>query len=477
MNLAEDTLLSKALGDEHQSLENTHTKKHVDMAKQHSNLTPDAADAHPSSYYPVPAIIKLASEPLDVPPEHLESSDENMLCYEALSLYESLLPTKESHERRNELANKINSLLKAEWPSCDFKLHVFGSSQNRLGTNFSDVDICVETTSKDLENVRILAKGLKKYGMQRVQCIPWAKVPIVRLWDKDLNLACDINVNNTIALCNTRMIRTYIDIDPRVRPLAMIIKHWAKQRQLSDAGNGGTLSTYAWTCMILNFLQMRQPPILPTLHDQTGEKPPTWFNDDLSSLRGFGKANNESVAGLLYAFFRHFAVEFDYSYHVMSLRYGKYLDKHSKGWDFGRNYRMLCIEEPFDTSRNLGNSVDDISVFGLRKEFQRGVAILYEQCNLSLLCEPYKYNHVIQPVNDSSRADESSPTSETSVASQSLQAPVWVKPKQPPSIRSITEDENDFRPPIRKIDLDTIHTDTVARVKLPRHRPVVKTFP
>jgi DNA polymerase sigma len=98
--------------------------------------------------------------------------------------------------------------------------------------------------------------------MQRVQCIPWAKVPIVRLWDKDLyvlsryfhmtlfclicsanfylilsrNLACDINVNNTIALCNTWMIRTFIDIDPRVRPLAMIIKHWAKQRQLSDAG-------------------------------------------------------------------------------------------------------------------------------------------------------------------------------------------------------------------------------------------------
>jgi DNA polymerase sigma len=242
-------------------------------------------------------------------------------------------------------------------------------------------------------------------------------------------------------------------------------------------GNGGTLSTYAWTCMILNFLQMRQPPILPTLHEQTGVKPPTWFNDDLSSLRGFGKANNESVAGLLYAFFRHFAVEFDYSHHVMSLRHGTYLDKHSKGWDFGRNYRMLCIEEPFDTSRNLGNSVDDISVFGLRKEFQRGVASLYEQCNLALLCEPYKFCHIIQPVGDSARVDESSPTSDTSDSSHSLQAPVWVKSEQPPSIRSIIEPENHFHPPIRKIDLDTIHTDTVARVKLPRHRPVVKTFP
>jgi DNA polymerase sigma len=229
--------------------------------------------------------------------------------------------------------------------------------------------------------------------------------------------------------------------------------------------------------MILNFLQMRQPPILPVLHDQTGEKPISWFNDDLSSLHGYGRANTESVAGLLYAFFRHFAVEFDYSHHVMSLRHGKYLDKHSKGWDFGRNYRMLCIEEPFDTSRNLGNSVDDISAFGLRKEFQRGVASLYEQCSLALLCEPYRSDNPIQYVNDSSKIDENSQTSDESVSGQSLQAPVWVKPEQPPSIRSIIEPEQNIRPAIHRIDLDTIHTDTVVRVKLPRHRPVVKTFP
>lgn len=49
-------------------------------------------------------------------------------------------------------------------------------------------------------------------------------------------LACDLNVNNTISLQNTRMIKTYVAIDPRVRPLILIIKHWAKQRKLNDAG-------------------------------------------------------------------------------------------------------------------------------------------------------------------------------------------------------------------------------------------------
>ena len=73
-------------------------------------------------------------------------------------------------------------------------------------------------------------------GMQRVVCIPAAKVRIVKVWDPELQLSCDINVNNVAAIENTRMIKTYIQLDDRVRPLAMIIKHWTKRRILNDAG-------------------------------------------------------------------------------------------------------------------------------------------------------------------------------------------------------------------------------------------------
>jgi DNA polymerase sigma len=49
-------------------------------------------------------------------------------------------------------------------------------------------------------------------------------------------LSCDVNVNNTLALQNTKMIKTYVALDPRVRPLIMIVKYWTKQRLLNDAG-------------------------------------------------------------------------------------------------------------------------------------------------------------------------------------------------------------------------------------------------
>lgn len=72
-------------------------------------------------------------------------------------------------------------------------------------------------------------------------CVSSAKVPIVKIWDPELGLACDMNVNNTLALENTRMVLTYVEIDERVRTLAMIVKHWTRRRTINDAGEQNIL--------------------------------------------------------------------------------------------------------------------------------------------------------------------------------------------------------------------------------------------
>ncbi|ORY93795.1 hypothetical protein BCR43DRAFT_461104 [Syncephalastrum racemosum] len=327
-------------------------------------------------------------------PITLDPLYEHHLCFELLALYEQLLPTRESSDRRLGLVQKIERLLNTEWPNHDIRVHLFGSSVNDLGSAQSDVDLCITTPWNGLRNVRVLAKMFKRYGMQHVVCVPRAKVPIVRLFDPESQLACDINVNNTLALQNTRMIKTYVAIDPRVRPLIMAIKHWTKQRRLNDAANGGTLSTYTWTCMIINFLQMREPPVLPVLHQLVpGEPDSDLFCDDVESLKGFGEANNETLGGLLFAFFRRYAVEFDYEDQVVSVRHGRYLTKLEKGWHVGRNRLSLCVEEPFNLSRNLGNSADLASVQGLRVEFRRAFGLLLEDASFDLICDPFHFFH------------------------------------------------------------------------------------
>jgi hypothetical protein len=242
--------------------------------------------------------------------------------------------------------------------------------------------------------------------MQRVVCIPAAKVRIVKVWDPQLELACDMNVNNVAALENTKMIRTYIQIDDRVRELAMIIKYWTKQRIINDAGIGGTISSYTWICLIINFLQTRSPPILPALHnfretDGKGQLSRSGFADDIEKLRGFGDANKETVGQLLFHFFRLYGHEIDYEKEVVSVRQGKRLTREEKGWHPGGGQKegtnRLCVEEPFNIERNLGNSADDYAWRGLHLEIRRAFDLLADGQQLDKMCELYEFPAAQQP--------------------------------------------------------------------------------
>ena len=163
--------------------------------------------------------------------------------------------------------------------------------------------------------------------------------------------------------------------------------------------------------MAINFLQMREPPILPVLHQLSKSEKDNNNNNnnnnddgdennddndidssfcmDVEGLQGFGNSNYESLGGLVFAFFRRYAHEFDYEEQVVSVRHGHYLTKEEKGWHLGRNKFSLCVEEPFNVSRNLGNSADQASVQGLLVEFRRACHLLATGASLDIVCEPY----------------------------------------------------------------------------------------
>jgi DNA polymerase sigma len=89
---------------------------------------------------------------------------------------------------------------------------------------------------------------------------------------------CDISVHNALALANTRLLYLYGEIDPRVRALAYIIKHWAKRRHINSPLDG-TLSSYGFLLTILHFLQRRPVPLLPSLQ----QLPPHWAGQRFDS--------------------------------------------------------------------------------------------------------------------------------------------------------------------------------------------------
>jgi DNA polymerase sigma len=179
---------------------------------------------------------EILERPKEEPKKSLDPDEDDKLTGDMRELYDRLLPSEESSRRRLQFVEKLKHILHTEFPGNEFNVHVFGSSGNMLYTSESDVDICIQTPMTRLEEMHMLAEALDKHGMERVVCIPGAKVRIVKVWDPELELASDMNVNNTLALENTRMIRTYVNIDERVRKLAMVVKYWTKQRILNDAG-------------------------------------------------------------------------------------------------------------------------------------------------------------------------------------------------------------------------------------------------
>jgi len=147
--------------------------------------------------------------------------------------------------------------------------------------------------------------------------------------------------------------------------------------------------------MIIAFLQLRQPPVLPALHQRPHQKLPrkdgggmAAFADDVESLRGFGDANKSSLGELLFQFFRFFAHEFDYPANVLSVRLGKLIVKDEKPLVWKQH--PLAVEEPFNTHRNLGNTADEFTFRGIHIELRRAFDCI-AQGNLEECCEQYVY--------------------------------------------------------------------------------------
>jgi len=84
----------------------------------------------------------IGDAPLDAPKEEpkktLDPHEEKKLSGDMRELYDRLLPSAESEKRRVTFIEKLEGILRKQWPTAEFKVSVFGSSGNMLCTNDSD---------------------------------------------------------------------------------------------------------------------------------------------------------------------------------------------------------------------------------------------------------------------------------------------------------------------------------------------------
>lgn len=170
------------------------------------------------------------------------------------------------------------------------------------------------------------------WGFVVKEVVTEARVPLLKCQSAD-GVDVDVSFNNSLPLYNSRLLRTYADIDLRVRGLGRLVKWWAKQRQVNDAQEG-TLSSYSYTLLVIHYLQ--HVNFLPNLQDKSNAPEEglgdtlvdvlhdVWFLDaagaSKNGLLTAALASTATLRGLLAGFFRYYAYEFPAHSEVVSIR-------------------------------------------------------------------------------------------------------------------------------------------------------------
>ncbi|XP_014218214.1 poly(A) RNA polymerase gld-2 homolog A-like [Copidosoma floridanum] len=285
-----------------------------------------------------------------------------------------------------ELKNKI--LMWIQFGECvmsafpNYGFYLAGSTFNGFGLKDGDADITFVThhsTPDKWTCISILSTLLatlkEKYRHLRAsEMISAALVPIIKFDDTQFGISVDINCSNTTNIRNTHLLYTYSRVDWRVRPLAVVVKLWAKHHRLRES----YLTSYALMLMLINFLQTVQPPVLPCLQNLLKDK----FKRDqnIQELNFFEKfyipftsRNCQTLAELLLGFFSYYK-DFDFARNVISVREGRTIPlqqyKITYYHDmatYSYRYLYIIIEEPFHLA-NISKTVRFIHEFARIKK-------------------------------------------------------------------------------------------------------------
>lgn len=278
-------------------------------------------------------------------------------------IFPKITSEPEAAQVREELLTRLRKVISAEWPGAG--IDVYGSAGNGLGLRSADVDMSLympdevaarhgrEPGVPDAPKIILarLATIMEENNISILSKVLEARVPVIKMHDPKSKLQVDICVNNTLAVRNTELLKAYVDLDERFRYVCILVKLWAKRRDLNDAYHG-TLSSYAYTLLVIHYLQTLNPPVLPCLQRmENGKRIPkgqsvpkemvgkgksklynTYF-DRTVTPETFQSANHTPVHELLLGFFRYFTYSFRYSTDLASIRIGKKVPRSVRGWD------------------------------------------------------------------------------------------------------------------------------------------------
>uniref|UniRef100_A0A8C7T477 RNA uridylyltransferase n=1 Tax=Oncorhynchus mykiss TaxID=8022 RepID=A0A8C7T477_ONCMY len=295
---------------------------------------------------------------------------------------------------RQEVVDRMEEIIQQHLSVCSLRL--YGSCLTRFAFKTSDINIDVTYPS---------TVSLSEYS--EVESDFHAKVPVVFCRDVNSRLLCTVSAGNDVACLTTNHLAALARLEPRLVPLVLAFRLWAKLCHIDCQAEGG-IPSYSFSLMVIFFLQQRRDPILPVYFGywiegfdvkHVDEYHLTGIEMDIfvgwehrspsTEGRGDGRGEgrkakseqkkpdvkNRHVAGktrlsldlgkgvslgqLWLELLRFYTLEFALEEHIISIRLKELLSREMKNWP----RRRLAIEDPFALKRNVARSLNSQMVF------------------------------------------------------------------------------------------------------------------
>ncbi|XP_028443137.1 terminal uridylyltransferase 4 isoform X1 [Perca flavescens] len=315
--------------------------------------------------------------------------------------------SEEDFEARKAVVIRMEEIIKKHLSACALRL--YGSCLTRFAFKKSDINIDITHPSSMTQPevlIQVLEILKKSPEYSEVESDFHAKVPAVFCRDVSNGLLCKVSAGNDVACLTTNHLAALSKLEPRLVPLVLAFRYWARLCHIDCQAEGG-IPSYSFALMVIFFLQQRKEPILPVYlgrwiegfdvkrvdeYHLTGitldmfvrwERRPPTSTENRNEARGEGRPKPEqkkpddthysegltrltlnrgkdvSLGQLWLELLRFYTLEFALEDHIISIRLKELLSREGKNWP----RRRLAIEDPFALKRNVARSLNSQMVF------------------------------------------------------------------------------------------------------------------
>ncbi|XP_038650167.1 terminal uridylyltransferase 4-like isoform X1 [Scyliorhinus canicula] len=331
--------------------------------------------------------------------------------------------SEQDFQVRENIVNEMEKIIQQHLPDCSLRL--YGSCLTRFAFKTSDINIDVKfpphlNQPDVLIQVLDIIKNSSLYS--DVESDFHAKVPIIYCRDIKSGLICKVSAGNDVACLTTNLLAALAKLEPRLIPLVLAFRCWARVCHIDCQAEGG-IPSYSFTLMVIFFLQQRQEPLLPAYlgswiegfdlkrideyhlkgmqNDEyvLWEHRPANSGETKNTSNGEGKSSNKadhrksanktteitepnnqssslkekqgkaalkcssthqvSLGHLWLELLKFYTLEFALEEYVICIRVKDLVAREHKNWP----KRRIAIEDPFALKRNIARSLNSQMVF------------------------------------------------------------------------------------------------------------------